>query len=366
MRKQLIGLVFSLFFCFNFLPGAHSAVKTRDSINDGPYIFFVDTDLEVKWIENGIFRTQYVSARQFTDIKKKFNLLVDFPDIKKSRYPKPEHKQIYTGVDSIAAISDIHGAYHSYVKLMKAMGIIDENLNWKFGTGHLVVIGDTFDRGDMVTEVLWHLFGLERQALKAGGMVHVILGNHESLVLSNDLRYINDKYVRVEALSGINYSKLYSEESVLGRWLRNQPAVISINDIIFVHGGLSMEMVHRKMNIAQINQVFSDLMFSRDVLPSEEVEEIRFLKNDFGPIWYRGFFTDKVFCESKLDSILTFYDKRHIVVGHTVTDDIKPLFNNKIFGIDAGIGDNQPGEMLIYKNGIFYQGLETGERVKLK
>jgi len=102
------------------------------------------------------------------------------------------------------------------------MGIIDKNLNWKFGTGHLVVLGDTFDRGDMVTEVLWHLFGLEKQAAKAGGMVYVLLGNHEALVLNKDLSYLNEKYKEVEVISNTNYFDLYSENSVLGRWLRNR------------------------------------------------------------------------------------------------------------------------------------------------
>jgi hypothetical protein len=247
---------------------------------------------------------------------------------------------------------------------MKSLGIVDENLNWNFGTGHLVVIGDSFDRGDMVTEVLWHLFGLEKQALKAGGMVHMILGNHESLVLSKDLRYISDKYIKVEALTGLSYSDLYSKESVLGRWLRYQPAVISINDIIFVHGGLSIDMVHRKLRIEQINRMISDWIFGKEITEVKEVEEIKFIKNDYGPIWYRGFFMDKSFCESRLDSILTFYNTKHIVVGHTVCDDIQPLFDNKIFGIDAGIGNDQPGKMLIYKEGLFYQGSETGERIK--
>ncbi|MCK7530014.1 MAG: hypothetical protein MZV63_02625 [Marinilabiliales bacterium] len=82
-----------------------------------------------------------------------------------------------------------------------ANGIIDRNLNWKFGRGHLVYLGDAHDRGDMVTEILWHLFSLERQAAKAGGMVHFVLGNHELMVLDGDLRFINPKYRKVEAIN---------------------------------------------------------------------------------------------------------------------------------------------------------------------
>jgi hypothetical protein len=90
-----------------------------------------------------------------------------------------------------------------------------------------------------------------------------------------------------------------------------------------------------------------------------------FLAQNYGPVWYRGYFTDINFRETALDSILKFYNKKHIVVGHTPSNDINPLFGNKIIGIDAGIGNRNPGEMLIYKNGTFYKGYQSGKRIKL-
>jgi hypothetical protein len=365
MLKQLRYLSISVFLSLCFLATLHSQVIVTDSINDGPYIFYLDSDFEVKWIENNLFHTENINQKKFSDTKKKFNLLFDYKDLKKNRMQKADYKQTYKDVDSIAAISDIHGEYYSYIKLLKAMGIIDDNLNWKFGKGHLVVLGDSFDRGPMVTEILWHLFGLEKQAALAGGMVHVMLGNHESMVLSNDLRYINNKYRKVELISGINYSTLFSTQSVLGNWLDNQPAIISINDIIFVHGGLSIEVVRRKMNIEEINHTFSDMMVRKEELTEIETENIKFLEEDTGPFWYRGYFTNENYCSTKIDSILAFYKKSHIVVGHTSSKEIKTFFDNKVFGIDAGLGNNEPGEMLIYKNGIFYKGLVSGKRIKL-
>ena len=37
--------------------------------------------------------------------------------------------------------------------------IVDDGGNWAFGQGHLVVVGDVFDRGDEVTEILWQAKG---------------------------------------------------------------------------------------------------------------------------------------------------------------------------------------------------------------
>jgi hypothetical protein len=245
------------------------------------------------------------------------------------------------------------------------MGIIDKNLDWKFGKGHLVVLGDIFDRGDMVTEVLWHVFGLEKQAAEAGGMVHVVMGNHEFMVLSKNLSYISEKYKRVEAISNTNYYDLYSDSSVLGKWLRSKPVMITINNIIFVHAGISIEMVQRNLTIDQINRKFSDKIIGKDHDLVYNDEELIFLNEDNGPIWYRGYFRDASFCESRLDSILDFYHKDHIVIGHTPNKEIISLFNNKILGTDVGIMYKQPGEMLIYKNGFFYKGFITGNRTKL-
>jgi hypothetical protein len=134
---------------------------------------------------------------------------------------------------------------------------------------------------------------------------------------------------------------------------------------LFVHGGISIEMVRRKMKIEEINRIFSNMTLRTEIPSDDEIADLKFLNKEDGPIWYRGYFTETNYCESKIDSILHFYDKSHIVVGHTVSGEIKSLFENKIFGIDAGLGNDQSGAMLIYKDGLFYQGLATGERIKL-
>lgn len=364
MKKLLLYLLVSLFLNLNSFAITHPEGRYPDTITDGPYIFNVNGTLTVKWIKNSILREDFIVPENFAEIKKKFNLSCNYKDLTDSYLQKSNYSQNYRKVDSISVISDVHGKYNIYINLLKAMGIIDNNLKWKFGRGHLVVLGDIFDRGDMVTEVLWHLFGLEKQAAKAGGMVHVLLGNHEVLVLSKDLRYINEKYEKVEAISNTEYFDLYSENSVLGRWLRSKPVAITINDIIFVHGGISIGMVYRNFTIKQINQIFSDNIVGKEMPVNNENERQMFLNDNYGPVWYRGYFTDTSLCESRLDSILDFYNKKHIVVGHTASEDIKTQFNNKIFGVDAGIAIDQSGGMLIYKNGFFYKGYITGKRIK--
>lgn len=364
MRKHLLYLIFGLFISLN-VSASYRSEASDSLINDGPYFFIIDNDLKVKWIENNELHEYYIISDNFNEIKKKFDLSFNYNDLKQAFFLRPEYKQSYLNVDSIGIITDIHGEYHAYINLLKVTGIIDKNLNWKFGKGHLVVLGDIFDRGNMVTEVLWHLFGLEKQAAKAGGMVHVLLGNHEFMVLSKDLSYVNEKYKKVELISNSRYYDLYSDNSVLGKWLRSKPVMITIDNIIFVHAGISTEMIKRNLNIEQVNRKFSNKILGKDPALVNKDEELFFLNEDNGPLWYRGYFRDTSFCESKIDSVLKFYGKDHIVVGHTVNKEITSFFNNKILGADTGISEKQSGEMLIYKNGSFYKSLHTGKRIKL-
>ncbi len=364
MKKELLYLVIGLFINLN-LSAQTPHAATDSLINDGPFVFFAGNKLKVMWIENNLKRGQYISADNFNEFNDRFSLPVSYHDLWTTSTLKPKSRQNYSRVDSIGVITDIHGEFDTYIKLLKSTGIIDENLNWKFGRGHLVVVGDIFDRGDMVNEVLWHLFGLEKQAEKAGGMVHVMLGNHEFMVLRKDLSYVNPKYSETESISKIRYYDQYSENTVMGKWLRSKPVIITINNIIFVHAGISMEMVQRNLTVEDINRKFSDNILGKKLKKLNFDEELLFLNETNGPLWYRGYFHDTTFCESKIDSILAFYGKDHIVVGHTADKGINSLFSNKILGVDTGIMNKQSKEMLLYKNGYFYRSLLTGARIRL-
>lgn len=84
-------------------------------------------------------------------------------------------------------MSDPHGRLDCVISLLQGNGVIDKNYNWSFGSNHLMVIGDIFDRGKDVPQIFWLFYKLEDEAAKAGGTVSFLLGNHEPLVLANDI-----------------------------------------------------------------------------------------------------------------------------------------------------------------------------------
>jgi hypothetical protein len=239
--------------------------------------------------------------------------------------------------------------------------VIDSNFNWSFGDGHLVLTGDFFDRGDQVTEVLWLIYSLEDKAKAAGGYVHFILGNHEIMNLGGDLRYVQQKYLENAALLNETYLALYGERSELGRWLRTKNIMEKVGDILFIHGGISPEVNRMSLPATLVNKLtrpyYAD---SNYVFPDPRIDT---LYSDFGPFWYRGYYTGNNRASvSQVDSTLSLYKVKHIATGHTViSDTISVLFKGKLFNTDVHHVKGH-SEALLLKDGKFYRVNGLGEQ----
>lgn len=181
----------------------------------------------------------------------------------------------FTGVDRVVAVSDVHGAYASMVRTLQNAGVL-EGEAWDGGATHLVVTGDILDRGPDSRKVMDLLMRLENEALESGGRVHLLLGNHEVMNLTGDLRYV--AAAEYEAFAGdenpadrerafeifraaraaepdvevlrrefeqrappgyFGHRKAFASDGQYGKWLLEKPLVVVINDTAFVHGGLS-------------------------------------------------------------------------------------------------------------------------------
>jgi UDP-2,3-diacylglucosamine pyrophosphatase LpxH len=261
-------------------------------------------------------------------------------------------------------ISDLHGQYDLTIKILRNNHIIDENLNWVFSKGHLVIVGDIFDRGPKATELLWLVYNLEKQAENHGGKVHFVLGNHEFMVMQNDLRYINKKYWLTSKLLNMPYDELYGKETVLGRWLRSKNTILNIDNNLFLHAGISEVFISNGFNLEETNQKMRQSLFDDDNESTWNALYGKYYDN-YGPIWYRGYFSAD-FTKSDINQLLRKLDVKHIIVGHTSQKQIESLFHNKIFAVDSSIKNGIYGEMLLIENGTYYRLTMDGEKIKLK
>ena len=336
-----------------------NAQKKKYDYNDGPYITKTENHLFLKWIENGKAKDSMIQVSQADYFIKN-----GFPSINLNDLEFEDSEEShFENVTKIAAISDIHGQFDLFIDLMKAQGVIDNELKWNYGGGHLVIVGDVFDRGDKVTETLWFLFNLEKQAMLSGGKVHVLLGNHELMVLHHDVTYINPKYRYSSGALGTPYPDFFTNETVLGQWLLSKNVSLSINDIAFVHGGFSEKVLKKESSLKKINNIFKE-----EILPNRRIGRdpsplISLLYFENGPLWYRGYANPEGFDIATANSILEALDKKKIIVGHTSMPQIISLHDNKIFLIDSSIKFGNSGEILMYENDSFYRGLLSGEKI---
>lgn len=184
----------------------------------------------------------------------------------------------------VVAFGDVHGAYPELVALLSELEVIDADLNWSGATTHLVSLGDLIDRGSDSRRVVELLMKLDRQATEAGGGFHMVLGNHEVMVMTGDLRYVSrqefaafaadEDPVAREALFAEYASRLtdvpeaearvafdkamppgflglqhaYSAEGELGRWLLQWPVVLRVNQTLYAHGGLGSMMAEKPLS----------------------------------------------------------------------------------------------------------------------
>jgi 3',5'-cyclic AMP phosphodiesterase CpdA len=250
-----------------------------------------------------------------------FTLRLHDRDIPPSSYDMPER---------IVVISDPHGDVTSFVTVLQGAGVINEQLDWSFGQGHLVILGDVSNRGDDVTAIYWLTYKLEEEARKAGGKVHLVIGNHEVMVAQNDLRYTTPKYREIAQKMDIEYNTLWSSQTELGSWINSRNSLITIGDMLFLHGGISPNFAAVDLSIAQVNDTIRKyITLPRNATEHSPVAHLIMRSN--GPLWYRGLILpNEEITGATVDEILKRYGVRKIVVGHTILDEVSEFFDGRI------------------------------------
>jgi hypothetical protein len=309
----------------------------------------------------------------------------------------------WNNIDRIVAVADIHGDYDNFVRILRGVGLVNDKLDWIGGATHLVQTGDVMDRGPNARKAFDLLKKLEKEAHRHGGMVHVLLGNHEEANLVG-IAFSYPGYISPEQFASFlpekyrksrekSIRKKYNQEENLeiplqqalneywrevmqtdlearrtylenfhdkyGKWLLRKNAVIKINDIIFVHGGISLE--YSTWELEEINdklrKELTAIWHGMGLVPE-------IVYDDAGPLWFRDLIRwNEDTYMTQVNTILDNLGAEHIVVGHTVRTDalnreselVLSRFNGKVWGIDTGISDFYGGILsaLRIQNGEF-------------
>ena len=314
----------------------------------------------------------------------------------------------WSGIERVVVIGDLHGDYENFIKILKGTGIVDQELHWAAEKTHLVQTGDIMDRYDYAKKILDLLIRLEKEAEAAGGMVHVLLGNHEELNLTGIVFSSNSDYVTLDQFKSFlpdSYRK-QQEDSLrkkitklraqgrrinegqstnafwnsqikdpsaqrlyvlnlneeYGPWLRRLNVAIKINDVIFVHGGISEK--YSQWGLKEINDRYrmelTDICRAlRNSAPPRIIQPTIVYRSD-SPLWYRELATvPEADLRYEVDAILQNLGARTMIIAHTPTiprtqRDMQ-RFGGKVWIVDTGISRVYRGiaTALIIQNGYF-------------
>ncbi len=332
---------------------------------DGPYVFH-NGDSSV------IYSIAGTSVTTSQHLKDQATVLQVQSDIYNQTFPvslKNGHKaekSVYAKPEKLLALSDIEGNFDMFRKLLQANGVIDEKFNWIFSNGHLILIGDMFDRGNQVTECLWLIYSLEEKAKISGGYVHYILGNHEIMNLRGNHRYVQQKYSRNADLLKIKLPRLYGENSELGRWLRTKNVMEKVGDILFVHGGISDDVSQTNLSVDEINELLRPYYASVNI-DSSNSALMKINSTSTSPFWYRGYYAEVNLRPSmqQIDDVLQRFGVNQIITGHTIVEgSISAHYNGKVINTDTEHARGK-SEALLVEGSTYYRVNTNGNKTLL-
>lgn len=330
--------------------------------DDGPYVFRVGDRLDAWWVCAG--KPERRTVPHAASVPTVLAPLCGFPHAVTVLPPAPPAAASIPATARIVAVSDIHGQYDLLVRLLRANGVIDAADHWALGKDTLVVAGDVFDRGPRVTEAFWLLYGLQREAAAAGGSVQFVLGNHETMVLYDDLRYVNPKYAQVAQVLGKRYPALYGADSAIGQWLRSRPALLRVGDTLFLHGGIAPQSIDLALHAEDTNAGYRASLGMPRAEVKQDPRYARLYDGKASPIWYRGYFNGEL-DDAGVDAVVKQLGVARIVVGHTTIGEVASFHHGKVIAIDSGIKRGQSGQLLFIENGKLSRGLPDGTRQPL-
>ncbi|KAL4435245.1 hypothetical protein ABPG77_001927 [Micractinium sp. CCAP 211/92] len=262
----------------------------------------------------------------------------------------------------IVAIGDIHGDLQKALACLEMAGVLAEDgghIKWVGGDTVVVQLGDVLDRGDCEIGSVLLLRELDRQARQEGGAVYMLNGNHESLNVAGDFRYVTPgaffESARAAGLSEADIAAgdqrrilqarwyLYQPGGAMARELAKNPTVLVVNNIVFAHGGLLPH--HLKYGLQRINDEVAAWM-NGTTLPdgSQAAPPFPAMGDSNSVQWNRTFGKERVsdyermHMNMQLRATLEALNARAMVVGHTPQmSGVNCECDGRVWRVDAGM-----------------------------
>ncbi|KAI9118538.1 hypothetical protein K1719_010870 [Acacia pycnantha] len=293
----------------------------------------------------------------------------------------------------IVAVGDLHGDLRQTRCALQTAGVLSSDGQdlWTGGETVLVQLGDVLDRGKNEIAILSLLRSLDKQAKAKGGAVFQVNGNHETMNVEGDFRYVksggfdecNDflEYMNHSAddweedfAGWVHVSKRWKVDQQMstnswGPWnlvkrqrgiiarsilfrpggslaceLARHPVVLKVNDWVFCHGGLLPH--HVEYGVERMNKEVSDWMTG--LSENDDSPKVPFIatRGCDSVVWNRLYSRDALDLVdykakqvySIIEETLEAVDAKAMVVGHTPqTMGVNCKYNCSIWRVDVGM-----------------------------
>jgi len=331
------------------LPYPYVKEKVDESFKDNPpdLVIAMLTLRKDDNIMNGIALDNKIKFEKFAEANK-LPSIIHWKDtlISKGKKEFPRDKYDYR---RIVVVGDIHGDYDKLKSVLHHAKVIDDNDDWIATDTILVQVGDLMDRGPDFKYCIELLIKLRAQAKEKGGIVYMLLGNHE-------LYNMQAGYFLISKDDFDNFGGMQEREKTInldgkyGKLIRSDMNLtMVVDDNLFAHAGLPLKFA--KKGIDKLNKEVHD--FFTNLPPFDVILNDYYFKNkthplytdplvdmNTGPFW-TNFFTDppeEEICGELYDVLETVGAKR-MLVGHRVQKygKIRTRCQNKLIMLDIGL-----------------------------
>ncbi|KAG2392324.1 hypothetical protein C9374_012576 [Naegleria lovaniensis] len=246
-------------------------------------------------------------------------------------------------------MGDVHGDYRVFSQLLHHLNLTTEIGGEIELKNDLLFIqtGDVLDRGPDGLKILKILM---KAMDKYHERVDFLLGNHELMNL-----YGNFYYVHQDEYSSEYKNLLLDDQSPIRKFLLERNIVRLVDGVIYTHAGLVSFFIENDPTLMQNIQNPSMVV---KLLNEKAVHLLKHGTRGFhtrspksllgpkGPFWTRDL-SDNEDCEA-LYAILDLLNANHMVVGHTIKDEVTILCHDKkrkksLICIDTGMSSEYGG-----------------------
>jgi len=286
---------------------------------------------------------------------------------------------VIPAAERLVAIGDLHGDLEKTRETFRLSGLIDDKDHWTGGKTVVVQVGDQLDRGPKEIHILLLLERWKQEAVKTGGQLISMNGNHETMSCKGDFRYAQEGFEEFQIWKfwyelgqkwkrrcGIDLKPLpeVSDQVPLravARWqglqcggpitkrfLAPQSTVQIVGKSLFAHGGLLQE--HLDYGLEKLNDEVNAWMLA----PHKTVKMPRHVRGRDSVVWSRHFGSenqDECQCDL-IDSLFRQMAVNRMIIGHTIQGSgINTACADRVFRIDVGMSkgciDGQPQSLEI-------------------